>query len=153
MDAFGALDDISFFVEENNEAEIIDEKRKIRQKSKYRQVLRMQKITLFYSQEDENEVCNREKIASRQKIIRRVATTDKSRSYEKCLWMCIITRSQSAAWTEIRPYASWAYRTIRSRSRMWRIWPPVRESMQVRIGRRSWMSGQDREMKDGSVWS
>lgn len=60
MDAFGALDDISFFVEENNEAEIIDEKRKIRQKSKYRQVLRMQKITLFYSQEDENEVCNRE---------------------------------------------------------------------------------------------
>ena len=60
MDAFGALDDISFFVEENNEAEIIDEKRKIRQKSKYRQVLRMQNITLFYSQEDENEVCNRE---------------------------------------------------------------------------------------------
>ena len=97
MDAFGALDDISFFVEENNEAEIIDEKRKIRQKSKYRQVLRMQNITLFYSQEDENEVCNRDKIASRQKIIRRVATTDKSRSYEKCLWMCIITRSQSAA--------------------------------------------------------
>ena len=48
-------------------------------------------------QEDENGVCNRDKISSRQKIVRRVATTDKSRSYEKCLWMCIITRSQSAA--------------------------------------------------------
>ena len=83
MDAFGALDDIFFFVEENTEAEIIDEKRKIRQKSKYRQVLRMQNITLFYSQEDENGVCNRDKISSRQKIIRRVATSDKSRSYEK----------------------------------------------------------------------
>ena len=34
-------------------------------------------------QEDENGVCNREKIAFRQKIIRRVATSDKSRSYEK----------------------------------------------------------------------
>ena len=45
-------------------------------------------------QEDENGVCNREKTASQQKIIRWVATTDKSRSYEKCLWMCIITGSQ-----------------------------------------------------------
>ena len=43
----------------------------------------MQNITLFYLQEDENGVCNRERIASWQKIIRRVATTDKSRSYEE----------------------------------------------------------------------
>ena len=43
----------------------------------------MQNLKLFYSQEDENGVCNRDKIASRQKIIRRVATTDKSRSYEE----------------------------------------------------------------------
>lgn len=42
----------------------------------------MEKIYQFFEQMDENGVSNSEKIASRQQVIRRVATTDKSKSYE-----------------------------------------------------------------------
>lgn len=40
------------------------------------------KIDDFFDQKDENGVSNREKVASRQQVIRRVATTDKDKSYE-----------------------------------------------------------------------
>ena len=48
----------------------------------------MDKISLFFDQKDENGIRNREKISSRQKVIRRVATTDKSRSYEEAASKC-----------------------------------------------------------------
>ena len=43
----------------------------------------MEKVSRFFEQKDENGIGNREKIASRQKIIRRIATTDKNSSYEE----------------------------------------------------------------------
>ena len=43
----------------------------------------MDNISLFYDQKDENGISNREKITSRQKIIRRTDDTDKNKSYEE----------------------------------------------------------------------
>ena len=43
----------------------------------------MDKIYRFFDQRDENGISNSDKIASRQQVIRRIATTDKSKSYEK----------------------------------------------------------------------
>ena len=40
-------------------------------------------INRFFEYTDETGISNREKIASRQKVIRRVATTDKAKSYEE----------------------------------------------------------------------
>ena len=42
-----------------------------------------QKLLAFFDERDEDGLTNREKIAARAKVIRRVATTDKSRSFEQ----------------------------------------------------------------------
>ena len=44
---------------------------------------KIDKISSFFKQADQNGICNKDKIVSRQQIIRRIATTDKSKSYEE----------------------------------------------------------------------
>ena len=48
----------------------------------------LEKINCFFDHRDENGISNREKVASRQKVIRRVATTDKTKSYEASRTEC-----------------------------------------------------------------
>ena len=43
----------------------------------------MDNISQFFEQKDANGISNKEKIASRQQVIRRIATTDKNSSYEE----------------------------------------------------------------------